>query len=491
MTDSQELLAEYVRTGADAAFRELVGRYVNLVYSTALRLVDGASHQAEDVAQIVFSDLARQAGKLPADVQLGGWLHRHTCFVAAHVLRGERRRQWRERQAAEMNQINSSPETDFTPVAPLLDAAINELDETDRTVILLRFYEQRDFPAVGSAIGRSEDAARMRVNRALEKLQGLLQQRGITTTATALAVALPLHAVQAAPVGLAATMATTALTGVAGGGTITLLKIITVTKLKLGLISALVVAALATGVVAQHHTNAKLRAQNQALAARLAYLNELTAANQQLSNLLAQARSRADLLQGQLGHQAKTTPARAHSKTGAETETAANPAAPAAAKSLATVLDSPTVALTPSSQWVNAGRATPNASLETFHWALAQHDTNAFAQALAWDPAAQAKAEELFNAAPEAVRQKFGSIDGVVYALLSHLPPMSSYAVVSENTSGDSGTLVEQHEYEDGRVRQNQVNLHHFDDGWRVVLGDDLLMRGFDIALRHAAAAGQ
>lgn len=490
MTDSQELLAEYVRTGADAAFRELVGRYVNLVYSTALRLVHGAPHQAEDVAQIVFSDLARQAGKLPADVQLGGWLHRHTCFVAAHVLRGERRRQWRERQAVEMNQLNSSPETDFTPVAPLLDAAINELDETDRTVILLRFYEQRDFPAVGRAIGRSEDAARMRVNRALEKLQGLLHQRGITTTATALAVALPLHAVQAAPVGLAAAIASTALAGMTGGGTVTLLKIITMTKLKLGLISALVVAALATDVAVQHHTNSRLRQQNEALAAQLARLNELAAANQQLSNLLAQARSRATLLQDQLTHQAKPS-AGATPNPGAGTETAANSAAPAASKLLATVLDSPTVALTPSSQWVNAGRATPDASLETFHWALAQHDTNAFAQALAWDPAAQAKAEELFNAAPEAVRQKFGSIDGVVYALLSRLPPMSGYAVVSENTSGDSGTLVEQHEYEDGRVRQNQVNLHHFDDGWRVVLGDDLLMRGFDIALRHAAAAGQ
>src|SRR6266536_3101555 len=103
MTDSQNLLAEFVQTGSDAAFRELVTRYVDLVYSTALRLVEGDTHRAEDVAQTVFVDLARMARTLPNDVRLGGWLHRHTCFVAAKTMRGERRRQSRERQAVEMN----------------------------------------------------------------------------------------------------------------------------------------------------------------------------------------------------------------------------------------------------------------------------------------------------------------------------------------------------------------------------------------------------
>ncbi|MEQ1887470.1 MAG: sigma factor, partial [Bryobacteraceae bacterium] len=79
MTDSQQLLAEYARNGSDAAFRELVTRYVDLVYSTALRLVEGDTHRAEDVTQTVFVDLSRKARTLPADVRLGGWLHRDTC----------------------------------------------------------------------------------------------------------------------------------------------------------------------------------------------------------------------------------------------------------------------------------------------------------------------------------------------------------------------------------------------------------------------------
>jgi RNA polymerase sigma factor (sigma-70 family) len=210
MTDSQQLVAEYVRNGSDAAFRELVTRYVDLVYSTALRLVEGDMHRAEDVTQTAFVDLARKARTLPADVRLGGWLHRDTCLVAGHSLRGERRRQSREKQAAEMNALQNQSAADFSQVAPLLDEAINELGEADRTAILLRFFEQQDFRAVGQALGSNEDAARMRVTRALEKLEEFLKRRGVTTSAASLGVVLTANAVQAAPVGLVVTISTAA-----------------------------------------------------------------------------------------------------------------------------------------------------------------------------------------------------------------------------------------------------------------------------------------
>src|SRR5580658_9723042 len=103
MTESQTLLVEFAKSASEAAFRELVARYIDLVYSTAVRLAGGDTHTAEDVAQIVFVDLARLAKGFSTEVQLGGWLHRHTCFVAAKTLRGERRRRFRERQAVEIN----------------------------------------------------------------------------------------------------------------------------------------------------------------------------------------------------------------------------------------------------------------------------------------------------------------------------------------------------------------------------------------------------
>jgi DNA-directed RNA polymerase specialized sigma24 family protein len=106
MKDSRKLLGEYVQTGSEPAFHGLLTNYVDLVYSAAVRLVGGDKHLAEDVSQTVFVDLAKMARTLPPDVMLGGWLHRHTCFVAATIRRSERRRQARERQAIEMNAAN-------------------------------------------------------------------------------------------------------------------------------------------------------------------------------------------------------------------------------------------------------------------------------------------------------------------------------------------------------------------------------------------------
>ncbi len=276
MTDSQQLLAEYARTGSDPAFRELVTRYVDLVYSTALRLVNGDSHRAEDVAQTVFIDLSRLARTLSSDVMPGGWLHRHTCFVSANTMRGERRRQSRERQAVEMNALQDNSGADFSLVAPILDEAINELGETDRAAILLRFFEQRDFHSVGRALGSNEDAARMRVNRALEKLESLLKRRNITAGSAALAVALGANAVHAAPAGLAVTISTAALAGTAITAT-TIATHATMNWINLKSITAIAAAALAAGLgthLVQQRETVRLRGENQNL---LAQQEQLTA----------------------------------------------------------------------------------------------------------------------------------------------------------------------------------------------------------------------
>ena len=127
MTDSQQLLVEYVRTGSEAAFRELLTRYTDLVYSAAVRLAGGDTHLAQDVTQNVFIDFSRKARTLPKDVMLGGWLHHHTVFVASTIMRGERRRQTRERQAVEMNAIQDDTQSNMAQVLPLFDEAIDRL----------------------------------------------------------------------------------------------------------------------------------------------------------------------------------------------------------------------------------------------------------------------------------------------------------------------------------------------------------------------------
>ena len=166
MTDSQQLLADYAANGSERAFQELVARYVDLVYSTAIRLVEGDAHRAKDVAQTVFVDLARTAAKLSPNSMLGGWLHRHTCFVARTVMRGERRRQARERQAMEMSALDNHPDNALAEIAPVLDEAINELGADDRDAILLRFYERRNLRSVGEALGINENVAQKQIGRA-------------------------------------------------------------------------------------------------------------------------------------------------------------------------------------------------------------------------------------------------------------------------------------------------------------------------------------
>jgi RNA polymerase sigma factor (sigma-70 family) len=266
MTDSQRLLADYATNGSEPAFRELVSRYLNLVYSTAVRLTGGDTHLAQDAAQTVFVDLARKARTLPRDVMLGGWLHRHTCFVASKIVRGERRRQSRERQAVAMNEQQDYSEANLAQVAPLLDEAINQLGAEDRTAILLRFFEQRDLRSVGEALGGTENAAQKRVSRALEELRGLLKNRGVVFSAAALGTALAGEAVSAAPAGLAVTISGVALAGATAGTgtTLTLLKLMTATQFKLS-IGALVVAGAVTTFVIQHQAQEKLRADNESL----------------------------------------------------------------------------------------------------------------------------------------------------------------------------------------------------------------------------------
>src|SRR5437016_4868933 len=95
-----ELLRDYAENNSEAAFREVMGRYADFVYSAALRQVENPE-AARDVTQTVFTDLARKAGSLHADTIVIGWLCRAARLAALDQLRRERRRQHRERQAME------------------------------------------------------------------------------------------------------------------------------------------------------------------------------------------------------------------------------------------------------------------------------------------------------------------------------------------------------------------------------------------------------
>src|SRR5579863_2341942 len=95
--DDHQLLGEFARAGSEAAFAALAARYVNLVYSTALRFT-GNTHHAEEITQAVFIILARKAASLSPRVVLSGWLYQTARLTAANFRKGEIRRQQREQE---------------------------------------------------------------------------------------------------------------------------------------------------------------------------------------------------------------------------------------------------------------------------------------------------------------------------------------------------------------------------------------------------------
>jgi RNA polymerase sigma factor (sigma-70 family) len=205
-SNDMQLLEQYAAGHSEEAFSALVSRYINLVYSAALRSVNNP-HQAEEITQAVFVLLARKSRVLRRGTILSGWLYQTARLTAANFLRTELRRQHREQQAHMQSTLHQSEPEAWTQVGPLLDDAMAELNEKDRCAIVLRFFENKPLKEVGQALGTSEDAAKMRVNRALDKLRDIFLKRGIALPTAALAAVIAENSIQAAPAGLAAAVA--------------------------------------------------------------------------------------------------------------------------------------------------------------------------------------------------------------------------------------------------------------------------------------------
>jgi RNA polymerase sigma factor (sigma-70 family) len=243
--DDSELLREYATIRSETAFTSLVQRHIHFVYSSALRQVRNA-HLAEEVTQAVFIILARKAGHLRQGTVLAGWLFNTARFVASAELRAIARRHKHEQEAGmESTHGETTPDVSWEQIAPFLDDGLAQLNEKDRQAVLLRFFERKTFLEVADKLGANEDAARMRVTRALKSLRGFFLKRGLTSSVTVLAAVLSANAVQAAPSGLVTAM--TAGATLHGSATTTstsslvkgALKLMAWTKMKTGIVVGL------------------------------------------------------------------------------------------------------------------------------------------------------------------------------------------------------------------------------------------------------------
>ena len=297
MNEDAELLQQYAKEHSEAAFADLVRRHLDLTYSTALRLVHGDTHRAEDVTQQVFAELARQAHRLIAHPALVGWLYTTTRLIAQRVIRTELRRKAREQEAVAMNEPQSNAEPNWDQLKPLLETAMHQLGGKDRLAVLLRFFQNKSLKEVGTALGVGENAAQMRVARALDKLRVQLSRSGVALTSVALAAALSGNAVTGAPAALGSVLVGASLASAVSGTTtpFALFKLTATTKLQVGALSAIVVASLITSLTIHQQAQAKIRETDDAWQRQTDQLAQLQSGNERLSSLAARLRAPGEL----------------------------------------------------------------------------------------------------------------------------------------------------------------------------------------------------
>jgi RNA polymerase sigma factor (sigma-70 family) len=179
--EDRRLLRQFVEQRSSAAFAQLRERHARMVYRTCYREL-GDEETAKDAAQAVFIALAERAHRLSSKVVIAGWLFKASLLASRSIRRSEKRRQRRERIAA-------LPHAQLTwdSVEPAVNQALDRLPAADRDLLVLRYLDERTLREAGQALGISEDAARMRLTRALERLR---KQLGIVATATALGTVL-------------------------------------------------------------------------------------------------------------------------------------------------------------------------------------------------------------------------------------------------------------------------------------------------------------
>lgn len=466
MIDDAELLRQYAAARSEAAFTEFVRRHVDFVYATALRSVGGDAHRAADVSQYVFAEAARQAGTLRKHRAVKGWLYTTARHAAANSVRAEVRRQVHEREAHTMHELNHQTAAETgDELRPAIDQALGALSARDREAVFMRFFEGRAYPEIGARYAVTADAARLRVERALDKMRIALARHGVASTTAALSGALTTQAAVIAPAGLAGSVAGAALAAAtAGSGAATFLTFMSLTKLQAGLAGAIALVGL-LGTVFQQQALAKL--QDEFADARLQNerLPQLRSENRRLAAVgpagneanraeLARLRAEAESLQQQLAAAAQ-----------------ANPPPPLPA------------GMVPLAAWKNAGQATPGAAFETLQWAKGAIDLATLGRMMDLSAADRAKAREVFEELSAAVRAKLNlTTPEEMLGLACAMGDALAGAQVTQATpqGADEMTVRAQVQRADGRVDRRDFLFRRHGDAWQWVVPQNELRHGLN-----------
>jgi RNA polymerase sigma factor (sigma-70 family) len=456
MESDAEFLRRYAEAQDEEAFTQLVQRHLPIVYSAALRLTGGDVHRAEDVSQTVFATLARKAASLRAHPMLTGWLYTTTHHVAARLVRAEWRRQ-RHEQAAQMIYGNSGDPigADWEQIRPVIDTAMLQLTESDRTAVLLRFFENRPFAEIGSRLGLSEDTARMRVERALDALRRVLARRGIVSTAAALGITLSNQAIAAVPASLAASISVAATSSATMAGSAALFMS---TIIKTGAVAVALLAG-SVGLILQHRSNLAAHEEIAHLRSDARLAADLRAKNIRLTtDLESLAGEHAELLR--LRQEVENFNRRISQPAPTKTSPMAG--------SWSSAANAPILAAD------NMGNATPQLGMQTMYWAIHNADAETFAHTL-YLGSAKADWDAAFASLSAAEQQQLGSPEKIIAQEFlsdsSALKQITALQVLEIERQDDDNVILRVNLQDvTGKIREDITLLHRSDGGWQVPL---------------------
>lgn len=446
MTTDSELLRLYATTNAQPAFAEFVHRNLGIAYGAAFRQVGGDSRAAEEIAHAVFALAAQRASKLADHPSLAGWIYQTARFVAKDHVRAAHARH--ELPLMADSSLSDQPTVDWDRIRSVIDQVLEKLGDGDREVLILRYFAGRGFSEIGAKLGVSEDAARKRTDRALDKLRIIFGHRGITSTTVALASALSSYGGAVPPAGLAASISATATaTAATAGGFSSLIFMQLYQKIGVALIVALGAGYL---VVNHQHQVRDLRQEIESLTARNAAilsdarkLAEARQENARLQQLLRESTSQS--------RPSAAPPASPPNQTGVTAELAPG-------KSRA--------------NWQNLGQASPTEAYETLMWACDRGDLETLVNGFDLTAAQLAQAETVFHKLTEETRAKYGSPEKMMALLFASGTPEGFEPVATKSASADETTLLVRVFNARGEKNEIELSFHRSPTGWRASIPD-------------------
>jgi RNA polymerase sigma-70 factor (ECF subfamily) len=169
-----------------AAFAELVDRYQHRLVAVLGNLVAGS---AEDLAQDVFLRVYRTRKKYSPTAKFSTWLFTIANNLALNARRDKSRRPTVPLATSDSGPLGPRPEEQLAPardpqpsgavrsveLAAIVRKALDELNDRQRTAVLLNKFEDMGYAEIAAVMGLTEKAVKSLLSRARERLRELLQ----------------------------------------------------------------------------------------------------------------------------------------------------------------------------------------------------------------------------------------------------------------------------------------------------------------------------